>query len=853
MLGDRLRQLSDGWELAGTAPGAHPGPDGLDTLEWVPARVPGTVAGALRRAGRAQPDDLDDRDWWFRTAFAQEPVGEGEAVTLRLEGLATLAEVYLNGALVLEGESMFTAHEVDVGDHLQAENELLICCRALTPRLAVRRRPRARWRTRLVAHGNLRFFRTMILGRAPGFAGGPAVVGPWRPVSVRRQRAPALLGLQLRAACEGRDGVLAARVIVRRPTAGAPLELAIDLDGPTGRRRQTLGEVQAGDGEAAVDATILVPEPVRWWPHTHGAPSRYRVTVRLQADGRTVAETSKWVGFRTLTAGEHLERDGLALHVNGVPVFARGAVWTPADLTAPHGEPAELRRLLEAVRDAGMNMIRIPGTACYESDAFHDLCDELGILVWQDFMFANLDYPESDAEFMRAVADEVGQVLDRIAWRPSLAVLCGGSEVAQQVAMLGLDPELANGPLYTGLLPRLVARTGTDAVYIPSSPWGGELPFRPARGVAHYFGVGAYLRPLEDARRAEVKFASECLAFANVPDDHPTEPIGSAGLGPHVPRWKAGVPRDVGAGWDFEDVRDHYLRLLFEVDPVLLRSQDIDRYLELSRLTSGEVMAEVLGEWRRRQSPCGGALLLWLKDLFPGPGWGVLDHRGRPKLCYHHLRRTLAPVAVWSTDEGLGGILAHVANDRPEPLAAQLRVALYRDLELPVAEESVDVELGPHSATEHDLERVLGRFTDVSWAYRFGAPAQDLVALSLELPDRGPLRPVARAFRLPAGRPIRAQRPAALGLRAGMGCGPDGQWTVRLRAERFVYGCRLRVPGFVPEDDGFSLEPGHPLEVGLVAVDDDAARGLDDDPARAGEVTAVNLAGRVAVQRQEGS
>src|SRR5207248_8354521 len=111
----------------------------------------------------------------------------------------------------------------------------------------------------------------------------------------------------------------------------------------------------------------------------------------------------------------------------------------------------------------------------------------------------------------------------------------------------------------------------------------------------------------------------------------------------HHPRWKAGVPRDAGAGWDFEDVRDHYLRLLFDLDPPALRSVDHERYLELSRAVSGEVMAEVFGEWRRGRSPCGGALVLWLSDLAPGAGWGLLDHGGDPKVAYHYLRRALAP------------------------------------------------------------------------------------------------------------------------------------------------------------------------------------------------------------------
>ena len=136
-----------------------------------------------------EPCDFDAEDWWFRTSFEAEPaLAPGEQVRLCLDGIATVAEVFLNGELVLESDSMFAAHALDVGGRLSASNELAIRCRALAPLLGVRRRPRARWRTRLVADGNLRFFRTMLLGRCPGIAPGPAAVGPWRPVRLERLR-----------------------------------------------------------------------------------------------------------------------------------------------------------------------------------------------------------------------------------------------------------------------------------------------------------------------------------------------------------------------------------------------------------------------------------------------------------------------------------------------------------------------------------------------------------------------------------------------------------------------------------------------------------------------------------------
>jgi beta-mannosidase len=395
---------------------------------------------------------------------------------------------------------------------------------------------------------------------------------------------------------------------------------------------------------------------------------------------------------------------------------------------------------------------------------------------------------------------------------------------------MGLDPALTRGPLYGQLLPRLVAAAGIDAPYVPSSPWGGELPFRPGAGIAHYFGVGAYLRPLEDARRAEVRFASECLAVANVPDDDAL-PAGEV----HGAAWKAGTPRDAGAGWDFDDVRDHYLKRLYGVDPAALRYADPARYLDLSRGVSGELMAETFGEWRRAGSPCDGALVLWLKDLVPGAGWGLLDHRGVPKVALHHLRRVLAPLAVWTTDEGLNGIAIHIANDGPAACGARLRVSLYRDGATRVAEEVRDVSIGAHGSWQTSVEAVLGHFADVGWAYRFGPPAQDLIAVVLEDAAGAPL---ARGFRFPVGRPA-PRTASALGLRAQLALDAEDHATVTVAADGVLDGVRIELPGWRAEDDAFVVEPGRPYAVTLRR----AAPAADLGPEPRGRLRALNLTG----------
>jgi beta-mannosidase len=716
------------WERATLAAGASAAPPNGAT-PWEPVTLPAVGS--------------DAEDHWFRTRLDVEEAG----TRLRLPGLATVCDVFLDGEHVLTSESMFLEHELPVepGSH-----ELVVCARALQPLLGAPRRPRARWRTRVVGDGNLRWFRTTLLGRAPGFASGPPVVGPWRAPELRGPRA---LLLDVRTALDGGDGVLE---VACPAEAGA---LDVSVAGVSAR-------LPAGGG------TVRLPRPERWWPHTHGEPALHELRVQAEA-----GEARRSNGFRELEGPDDLERDGLSLRVNGVALFARGAVWVPPPRD-------QVRSTLERARDAGMNIVRVVGTGWYEDDDFYAACDELGLLVWQDLMFANMDYPFVDPEFRSAAEDEVRQLLRRLRGRPSLAVLCGNSEIEQQASMLGLAPEVARDEFFAETVPALAREAGVDATYVPSAPTGGTLPFRTDSGVANYFGVGAYLRPLADARLAGVRFASECLAFANVPDPDPADR-------------SLGVMCDVGADWDFADVRDHYLRSLHGIGP------GDPRYWERSRHVTGELMAAVFGEWRRPASAATGGIVLWLRDREPGSGWGVLDHEGRPKLAWHHLRRALAPVAVWLVDEGLNGLTIAVANDTPAALRATLRLSLYRDGQLPVNGASRKLEVGPHDSLELDAEELLGRFVDIAYAYRFGPPQHDTVVATLQRGDEV----LSQAFFYPVREPLEGRTAAELGLDV-TARSEDGGIAVSLVAERVVHGVRLAAAGFEPADDGFDLEPG---------------------------------------------
>ena len=506
--------------------------------------------------------------------------------------------------------------------------------------------------------------------------------------------------------------------------------------------------------------------------------------------------------------------DGFSVRVNHVPVFCRGACWTALDAVSLSGPAESYRAALETVRSAGMNMVRVCGPFFYEDDAFYEVCDDLGIMVWQDYAFANMDYPGDDPGFVSEVEREARGFLDRTQTRACLVVLCGNSEVEQQAAMMGAPREIWRSPLFGQTLAAVSSDLRPDVPYWPSTPSGPGLPFTNDAGTANYFGVGAYLRPLEDARRAGVRFATECLAFANVPDTGVVDDLmASRGTPPQDPRWKARSPRDGASGWDFDDVRDHYLRALFGVDPATLRYAEVARYLEMSRVVTAEVMASTFAEWRRSGSSCAGGLVWFLRDLCPGAGWGILDAHGKPKAPYYALRRALQPLAVLLINEGLNGLDAHVVNDGPTPVDAEVHFAAYRG-EASVAAASTRVHVGAHAAARVRLGTLLEHFIDVTYAYRFGAPAHDAAVATLVDASTGLVR--SEAFSFPRHLPSHPE--TDLGLQALVSEVSDGVWHAALTARRLAFAVELQIRDFEPDDNYFHLAPGKTKIVPLRAL-----------------------------------
>lgn len=794
-----LRQpLRGAWAMA--RQDGEAAPDDLE--DWIALPGPMTVAAGLHQAGlwslASEARDFDQERWWFRCRF-DTPAGAepGQPLCLGLDGLATLASVSLNGEALLDSQNMFRRHELLLAQGLKPQgNELLIRCDPLAPHLALRR-GRPRWRTPMVTQQQLRWVRTTLLGRTPGWSPNAPAIGPWREVWCEPLQARRVTHLSWQA--EVVDGQGRLRVALGSQDAGALRGAVLTL--ALGEQRVTAA-LQPAEG-GLWQAEVLVPQPALWWPHTHGRPALY--TVALQWSGGEAPQRLGQVGFRTVTLDT--AQRGFGLQINGVPVFARGAVWTPPDALSLHAPAEHYRALLEPLCAAGLNMLRVAGPMVYECPAFLDACDALGVMVWQDLMFANMDYPGEDATFMAEVQAEITQQAQTWQGRPSVVVVCGNSEVEQQAAMWGAAREAWSPALFHQHLPELLARVLPGVPYWPSSAHGGALPFQPSVGTCSYYGVGAYKRPLDDAASSRLSFATEALAFANIPGDDTLATLREQSQGQaarvHSSVWKQGAPRDLGAGWDFDDVRDHYVETLYGVRADHLRAYDPARHVMLGRAAVAETMAAAFARWRSAGSVCRGALVFTLRDLRPGAGWGVLDDAGRPKSAFHGLAAAWQARSLLLTDDGLNGVTLQVVNDPAEPVDGELELKLFRDGQVLVAEGRAPVAVAGHSVTAVPAQALLEGFLDVNWAYRFGPPVANVLWACWRDAQGAVLS--ERLMFLPTVGGLQTQE---LTLTARAEAQADGSRRVTVSTQRAARGVHFEAEGWVADHEWFDLPPG---------------------------------------------
>ncbi len=583
------------WLLVGAAPeSAEP-----DLACAIDADAPGTVAQALLAAD-LETDGIDERDWWYACRMAVPASEDGVETVLHLDGLATEAEVWAGGRRLLESSDMFLPASIALDGHAGIEaGGLRLVFRALAPVLA-RKHPRPRWKTRVVAEQSLRWHRTMLLGRCPGFAPGPPTIGPWRPVSLERRRLLAVDACRIRPLLLD-DGRARLDVRLGLRELGASI---VSIEGRVGGFGFPLVVTRGRDAIEAIGTATARLAP--WWPSTHGDPALHELSFHVRTSAGDVEIDAGRVGFRRV---EIMDPDRFAVVVNGIAIFCRGGAFMPDPVTVDHARD-RLDALLTLATDAGMNMLRLPGLGAYASDELLDRCDELGLLVWQDFTFANMDYPVDDPGFGASSRRR----------RPPSSALPGGTRAWRSCAAgrrsssrrrcWGSTPDF---PLLDAVLPW---SAGGDRHRGPIRPVDADRrgrAFRPRVGVAHYFGVGAYLRPLR-MRAAPACGSPPSASRSRTCRTRRSQRASVSGL---LSGWQASRETTAPTGTSRTFATTTSVSSS-GVDPGGVRRDDPERYLELSRVAAGEVVAETFGEWRRAGSPCSGALLWCLNDMRPG-------------------------------------------------------------------------------------------------------------------------------------------------------------------------------------------------------------------------------------------
>ena len=822
------------WSICGTEPDAAPTPVILRSSprQWLPAACPGTVAASLIAAG-IQPDDrtcrIDSRDWWYRGTFVVSPDDLALSSVLSCDGLATLAEIWLNDTYVGTSANMHVGHRFAAPSVRAGENELLIRFRSVEASLSTRR-PRPRWRTPMLAHQQLRFVRTTLLGRTHGWSPPYPPIGPWRPLSFKNGAATHLDDAKLRVTYEADKGEVEFTAAHSGGSSDSATSGTLTI-----ARNGVEFTAPVGCLNGRISARCVVDRPVVWWPHTHGEPATYDVSIELRSTrfpGGAIHIPPRAVAFRRLRLD--VDHGLFQLLVNDTPIFCRGACWTPLDPIGFSTTPEKYSQALEQVVSAGMNMLRVGGTMIYEDDVFYAEASRRGILIWQEFMFANMDYPGTDSAFVAEVEREARGFLSRVATEPCIAILCGNSEVEQQAAMWGAAREIWSPALFHELMPSICREVCPDIPYWPSSAHGGAFPHEPRSGTTSYYGVGAYLRPVDDARAAGVRFATECLGVANIPEPASLAAMpGGESIRVHSPAWKARAPRDLGAGWDFDDVRDFYLKQLFAVDPIALRYADHDRYLAVSRIVSGELMARAFTQWRQVGSTCTGALVWFLRDLWAGAGWGLIAHDGAPKAALYILRRVLKPRAVFIVDEGVNGLDLHVLNECGDELRGKVTVCVFARGEVRLRTVGVSVVVAARGGKVIALASLFEEWMDLSYAYRFGPPAANLFTATLQDAAGTTL---AETTWVPSG-PL--PDPTDLGLSAiGRGTA-SGELEVEVTTKRFARYVHIEVDGATAIDNYFDLAPGVSRSIALTSQ--------PGATHRSGSVAALNQNGSVRI------
>ncbi len=631
----------------------------------MPASTPGCVHLDLLRNGEIEDpfagDNerrlqwIEEEDWDYRCVFsASGPFQEKQFLVA--EGLDTLTEVLINGHRLGRTENMFVAHRWRVDRHLRdGANEIRI--RFESPMKAIRRVRRSHrpFDCQDPVGGCTRIRKQQC---SFGWDWGPrfATCGIWKPIHLQGDEAE-VPPFRIVTAFDGPDAVLSLEFSSPVPDRWA---WEVEHDGKC---------LASGGAEP-----LRLRKAKRWWPRGEGEQPLHLVRVHTWDRAGRRAETTRRIGLRDIQLRQEPDAGGRSFEfvVNGRRLFAKGANWIPAHAFVAPLKREDYEPLLRSAVDAHMNILRVWGGGIYEHDAFYDLCDELGLLVWQDFMFACTLYP-GDKPFLRSVQVEAVQQIRRLRHHPCLALWCGNNEIEiipqNQALMKRHAPyRRAYDALFSGVLPEAVRAESPDIAYHRSSPLGSQtegVPHAAPRqwGDAHNWDVFHSKAPLETYEASLHRFVSE-FGMQALPS-------------PEIVRTFLGEGRIDLSEEAMENHQKHPAGNEVILDYVLRRyrfPRDYAGLAYLSQLNQAEAMRVAIEHFRRHTPHTMGAIYWQFNDCWPTASWSGLEFGGRWRALHHEIRRLFAPVLLCPK---IGGRVTRGKGNLPvrEPGSAELWMA----------------------------------------------------------------------------------------------------------------------------------------------------------------------------------
>jgi beta-mannosidase len=689
--------------------------------EWRAATVPGCVHTDLLADKLIEdPFYRDDEpklqwigktDWEYQTMFDASPdLLKREHVELVFEGLDTYATVTLNGSVLLEADNMFRTWRVDAKRLLRpGANTLHVLFRSpvneVLPLMA-------KMSYQLPASNDQGEKTSPFTRKAPyqyGWDWGPRFVtsGIWKPVSLEAWDTARIESLRIVQNQLGKDSAqLTAEIeVISSDTADSSFSVQNVTDDPSAKNEVSSRLIKLKPGLNKITVPFTISRPKLWWPNGMGTHPLYDILARLLVAGKNpnnhyeIDETTARTGLRTVELRQQPDKDGKSFTfvVNGVPVFMKGANWIPADSFPTRMTRERYRQLVESARDARMNMLRVWGGGIYESDDFYELCDEMGILVWQEFMFACSMYP-GDPAFLDSVRAEAADNVKRLRNHPSIVIWCGNNEIETAWQHWGWKQNLPAKlwddykKIFHGVLPEVVAEYDPARPYWPSSPSSNleDDPDSQRMGDVHYWEVWHAAKPFTEYEKQHPRFMSEYgfQSFPQVetvnaytlPSDHDIQSPVMLAHQKH-PRGN-------------QLIREYMLREYPE-------PKDFESFLYVSQVLQAEGI-KVGAEHLRRIMPHNMGSLYWqLDDCWPVASWSSIDYFGRWKALQYYARRFYNDLLISPHLEN-NNVEFYVVSDRTQPMrAAELVVTLYDFDGHAISENRKSADVSPLSSKSY--------------------------------------------------------------------------------------------------------------------------------------------------------